>query len=111
MFLTNGFKATLRQFNRKPNNNPYDDQCYDDILIKCIPYDIAQGISFGIYTHPEATGYYMVRRWVDVREGDQITFIGNYNKANADETKKHTILKVDEAWIFNRVEYKVIAVK
>ena len=53
----------------------------------------------------------MVRRWVDVKEGDQITFIGNYVKQDNVDTKKHTILKVDEAWIFNRIEYKVIQVK
>ena len=116
MFLINGMKATLRQFNRpsddsQPNNNVYDDRDYKDIIIKCCPYDITQGVAFGIYTHPEATGYYMVRRWVDVREGDQITFIGNYVKQDTVDTKKHTILKVDEAWIFNRIEYKVIQVK
>ena len=111
MFLINGMKATLRQFNRKPNTNAYDDQNYQDIIIKCCPYDIAQGIRFGIYSHPEAKGYYMVRRWVDVQEGDQIIFIGNHVSNKNVDTKKHTILEVDEAWIFNRIEYKVIQVK
>lgn len=114
MFLINGMKANLRQFNRKPNDNVYDDQNYRDIEIKCCPYDIRQGIRFGIYSHPEAKGYYMVRRWVDVQEGDQITFIGNYNNCKSNnnvDSKKHTILEVDEAWIFNRVEFKVIQVK
>ena len=113
MFLINGMKATLRQFNRpsddsQPNDNVYDDQNYKDIIIKCCPYDIAQGVAFGIYSHPEATGYYMVRRWVDVKEGDQIIFLGNRGII---EERVHTILEVKDEWLFNRVENKILAVK
>lgn len=106
MFLVNGMKAKLRQFNRKPNNELYDDQQYKEVTIKCCPYDIDQGIQFGVYSVPEATGYYQVPRWVDVREGDQITFLGKYS----DEIV-HTILKVQDEWLFNRVENYVLAVK
>lgn len=106
MFLVNGMKAKLRQFNRKPNNNEYDDQQYKEITIKCCPYDIDQGIQFGVYSVPEATGYYQVPRWVDVREGDQIIFLGKYSDGIV-----HTILKVEDEWYFNRVENYVLAVK
>lgn len=108
MFLVNGMKAKLRQFNREKNNSVFDDQNYKDIIIKCCPYDADQGINFGIYTVPEATGYYQVHRWVDVREGDQITFIDR--KAQGSE-QVHTILKVYDEWYFNRVENKILVVK
>lgn len=106
MFLMNGMKAKLRQFNRKPNNELYDDQQYEEITIKCCPYDIDQGIQFGVYSVPEAIGYYQVPRWVDVREGDQIIFLGKYSNGIV-----HTILKVQDEWLFNRVENYVLAVK
>lgn len=106
MFLVNGMKAKLRQFNRKPNNKLYDDQQYKEITIKCCPYDIDQGIQFGVYSVPEATGYYQVPRWADVREGDQIIFLGKYSDGIV-----HTILDVQDEWLFNRVENYVLAVK
>lgn len=112
MFLINGQKAILRQFNRTTDTSIYDDQNYTDIRIKCCPYDISQGIRFGIYTVPEAKGYYQVPRYIDVRQGDQIKFIG---KNNIDEPtfegQVHTVLEVQDNWIFNRVENKIIAVK
>ena len=77
MFLVNGMKAKLRQFNRDEDNNVFDDQNYKEVFIKCCPYNVDESINFGIYTHPEATGYYQVPRWVDVKEGDQIIFLGN----------------------------------
>lgn len=106
MFLINGIKADLRQFNRSTNNNVYDDQQYTTIPIKCCPYDIAQGIRFGIYSVPEATGYYQVPRTIDVRKGDQLIFKGK----DSDEIV-HTILKVQDNWLFNRIENKILAVK
>ena len=105
MFLVNGIKCTLRQFNREENNNPYDDQNYKDITIKCCPYDVDQAMKFGIYTIPEATGYYQIPRTVDIREGDQIIF-----KTKTREIV-HTILKLQDEWIFNRVENYIAAVK
>ena len=104
MFLVNGMKATLRQFNRNNDNNPYDDQNYKEVKIKCCPYDVDQGIRFGIYSIPEATGYYQVPRWVDVREGDQIIF-------DNDRKIVHTILRVQDEWIFNRIENYILAIK
>lgn len=105
MFLVNGIRCVLRQFNRDENNNLYDDQDYKDVPIKCCPYDVDQAVRFGIYTIPEATGYYQLPRWVDVREGDQIIFKGK------DRTHVHTILKVQDEWCFNRVENYICAVK
>lgn len=106
MFLVSGIKATLRQFNRTDNDSVYDDQNYKETTIKCCPYNVDQAIRFGIYTVPEATGYYQVPRWVDVREGDQIILQGKYSNGIV-----HTILKVQDEWIFNRVENYIIAVK
>ena len=111
MFLVNGMKAKLRQFNRNEDNNVFDDQNYKDIYIKCCPYNADQGINFGIYTVPEATGYYQVPRWVDVREGDQIIFLGGRLKDTRFREQVHTILKVQDEWLFNRVENYIIAVK
>lgn len=105
MFLINGIKCTLRQFNRNEDNALYDDQNYKDVPIKCCPYDVDQAVQFGIYTIPEATGYYQVPRWVDVREGDQIIF------DTKDRQIVHTILKVQDEWIFNRIENYILAVK
>lgn len=106
MFLVNGIKCTLRQFNRDENNSIYDDQNYKDTIVKCCPYDVDQAVRFGIYTIPEATGYYQLPRWVDVREGDQIII-----KAKNRPEIVHTILKVQDEWIFNRIENYIVAVK
>ena len=105
MFLVNGIKCVLRQFNRTEDTSPYDDQNYKDTPIKCCPYDIDQAVRFGVYTHPEATGYYQVPRWVNVREGDQIIF------KTKDREIVHTILKVQDEWCFNRIENYICAVK
>lgn len=113
MFLVNGQKAILRQFNRNNNNNVFDDQDYTEITIKCCPYDIDQGIKFGIYSVPEAIGYYQVPRYIDVKEGDQIIFIGRNIRGEQPvyERKEHTILKVQDNWLFNRIENYILAVK
>lgn len=109
MFLVNGMKAKLRQFNREEDNNVFDDQNYKEKPIKCCPYDVDEAVRFGIYTVPEATGYYQVHRWVDVREGDQIMFLDSNGEIIND--KVHTILAVQDEWLFNRVENKILAVK
>ena len=108
MFLVNGMKAKLRQFNRDEDNNVFDDQNYKEVLIKCCPCNVDESINFGIYTHPKATGYYQVPRWVDVKEGDQIIFLGNRGII---EERVHTILEVKDEWLFNRVENKILVVK
>lgn len=110
MFVVNGMKAKLRQYNRNTDNNPYDDQDVQEVTIKCCPYDISQGIRFGIYTVPEAKGYYTVKREVDVKQGDQIIFMGK-NVDPTYEGEVHTILNVQDNWLFNRIENKIIAVK
>lgn len=109
MFLINGQKAKLIQCNRTDDDNVFDDQNNKTIIIKVCPYNIDQGIKYGIYTVPNATGYYQVPRNTDVREGDQIIFIGNKNVEF--QNKIHTVLKVQDNWIFNRVENLILAVK
>lgn len=107
MFVVNGQKAILRQFNRTIDNSVYDDQNYTDINIKCCPYNVEQGIKFSEYTVPEATGYYIVSRFIDVQEGDQIKFVGRQSTDN----EWHTILRVEDNWLFNRIENYILAVK
>lgn len=101
MFLVNGFNAKLIQFNRNGTSLAYDDEDKQSIDIKLIPYNADDSIKFGTYSVPEATGHFMLRRNVNVKEGDQI----EYNN------KIYTILKVAERWIYNRIEYKVVYVK
>lgn len=109
MFLINGMKAKLRLFNRTNNEEVFDDQNFQDVFIKCCPYNSDQGINFGIYTIPEATGYYQVPRWVNVKPGDQITFLGKTGEIIDEQV--HTILKVYDEWYFNRVEIKILVIK
>ena len=101
MFLVNGHKAKLIQFNRNGKSLAYDDEDKQSIEIKLIPYNMDDSINFGTYSVPEATGYFMIRRNIDVKEGDQI----EYNN------RIYTILKVAEKWIYNRIEYQMVFVK
>lgn len=101
MFLMNGFKAKLIKFNRNGKSLAYDDEDKIEENIKVIPYNADDSISFGTYTVPEATGSLMVRRNVDVKEGDQIK-IGD---------KTFTVIKWADKWIYNRIEYKVVWIK
>ena len=101
MFLVNGFAAKLVQYNRNGKSLAYDDEDIQKIDIKLIPYNVDDTVNFGTYTVPEATGSFMIRRNVDIKEGDQI----EYNN------RVYTILKVAEKWIYNRIEYKVAWVK
>lgn len=101
MFLTNGFSATLIQYNRNSIDSPYDDTDTQEVSIKLIPYNADDGIRFGTYTTPEASGCFMVRRELDVKEGDQVTW----------NNKTYTIQKVADKWIYNRIEYKMVYVK
>jgi hypothetical protein len=100
MFLTNGFKATLIQYNRN-SSEYYDDEDKQTKQIKVIPYNVDDAIRFGIYTVPEATGYLIIRRKTDIKEGDQIMF----------RNKTYTVLRVADNWIFNRIESLEVAVK
>ena len=101
MYLVNGFNGKLIQRNRNGVSLAYDDEDIQKVNIKIIMYDMDNGLNFGTYTVPEATGSFMLRRDVDVKEGDEIEFDG----------KTYSILKVAEKWIFNRIEYKVAFVK
>lgn len=112
MILVNSQLATLRQFNRTDDNQYFDDQNYKDIPIKVVPYDVDDLIRFGIYTIPEAKGFFMVNRNVDVRKGDQITFKGKFLNKNIELVdKKLTVIEVKDAWIFNRLENQIVIVK
>ena len=100
MFLVNGKKATLIQYNRN-SSGVYDDE--DKQTTTCIicPYNQDISIVFGTYTIPEATGYFIVKRATNLKEGDQILFGG----------KTYTILKVKDNWIWNKIESYTVAVK
>lgn len=112
MFLINGMKAKLIQKNRTDETNVFDDEnTSKEVIIKVCPYDVEQSISYGVYTIPEATGYYQVPRWVDVREGDQIVLLSSRVKDKRYREEVHTILKVQDNYLFNRVENYIIAVK
>lgn len=112
MILVNSQLATLRQFNRTDDNQYFDDQNYKDISIKVVPYDVDDLIRFGIYTIPEAKGFFMVNRNVDVRKGDQIIFKGKFLNKNIELVdKKLTVIEVKDSWIFNRLENQIVIVK
>lgn len=102
MYNVNGMVATLVQYNRTTeDDNIYDDQDKKELDIIVCPYNVDQAERFGIYTVPEATGYFIIKSKVDVREGDQVIFNNN----------EYTILKVQDNWLWNKVANISIAVK
>ena len=101
MFLTTGMKATLIQNNRSNENNPYDDQDKKSVDIVVCPYNVDQAVRFGVYTVPEAKGYFIVKNTVDVKEGDQLVF----------NNITYSILDVQDSWIWNKIANYIIAVK
>lgn len=101
MFLVNGFKAKLVQYNRNGRSLAYDDEDKNEIDIKVIPYNVDDEISFGTYTEPNAVGYFMLRRNVDVKEGDEIIF----------NNHTYSIVGLADKWIYGRIEYKVAHVR
>ena len=101
MFLTNGMSATLIQNNRTGVYSAYDDQDKKEIDIIVAPYNVDQAVRFGEYTVPEATGYFIVKNTVDIKEGDQIIFNNN----------TYSILKVQDNWIWNKIANYIVAVK
>lgn len=112
MILVNGQKAILRQFNRTPKDAYFDDKNYTEKIIKVVPYDVDDNIRFGIYTIPEAKGYFMVNRKVDIRVGDQLIFLGKFENTKSDMTRRtYTVLEIKDDWIYNRVENYVVVVK
>lgn len=101
MFVVNPFRAVLRRFNRINNTSIYDDQNYDEISIKICPYNKDEIIKFGIDTRSEATGYFQVSRFVDIREGDQVIY----------KDKTYTVIEVKDNFLFNRIENFIIVCK
>lgn len=111
MILMNTQKATLIKRNRL-NSGIFDDEDMQISIIKVVPYTVDIAVRFGAYTIPEATGYFQVGRSVDIKEGDQIQFVGKFLNTDLDLTKRTlSVIKVEDAWLFNRVEYKWVAVK
>ena len=101
MYLLNPKKAQLIKKNRK-TDYVYDDEDYEKpIKLDVIPYNVDQAIRYGMYTVPEATGYFIIRSKVDIREGDQIIF----------NNRQYSVLKVIDNWIFNRIESIEVVVK
>ncbi len=100
MFNVNGMAATLIQNNRGTSIF-YDDQDKTEVDIKVCPYNVDQAIKFGLYTIPEATGYFIVKAGTDVKEGDQIIF----------NDITYSILKVQDNWIWNKIANISLAVK
>lgn len=100
MFLTNGIPAVLIKNNRNESDY-YDDQDKISENIVVCPYNVDQAVKFGMYTVPEATGYYMLKNCVDVKEGDQIVFSG----------RTYSILKVKDNWVWNKIANFTVAVK
>lgn len=101
MYLFNPKKAQLIRKNRN-TDYVYDDEDYEEtISLDVIPYNVDQAIRYGIYTVPEATGYFIIRHNADIREGDMITF----------NNRQYSVLKVQDNWIFNKIESIEVAVK
>ena len=101
MFLVRGQKAKLVQYNRNGRSLAYDDEDKKTIDIEVIPYNVDDEVSFGTYTEPNAVGSFIVRRQVDVKEGDEIIW----------NNRTYSIVRLADKWIYNRIEYKVVHVK
>lgn len=101
MFNVNGMSATLIKNNRNDEDSIYDDQDKEEQQIVVCPYNVDQSVKFGTYTVPEATGYYVLKNCVDVREGDQLIF----------NDRTYSILKVQDNWIWNKIANFTVAVK
>lgn len=100
MFNVNGLNAVLVQNNRN-ESEVYDDQDKQEIPIKVCPYNVDVNVKFGIYTVPEATGYFIVKANTPVKEGDQLVING----------KTFSIIKIQDDWIWNKVANIILAVK
>lgn len=101
MFNVNGMNAKLIQYNRTEDNSIYDDKNMQEVDIVVCPYNVDQAERVGIYTIPEAKGYFIVKNFVDVKEGDQLIF----------KDTTYTILQVNDNWIWNKLANISIAVK
>ena len=101
MYLFNPKKAQLIRKNRNTDYVYDDEDVEETISLDVIPYNVDQAIRYGIYTVPEATGYFIIRYNNDIREGDMITF----------NNRQYSVLKVIDNWVFNKIESIEVAVK
>lgn len=101
MYLMNPKKAQLIRKNRRTGYVYDDEDILAPIKIDVIPYNINQSISYGIDTDPQASGYFIVRWFTDIKEGDQIIYEG----------RKYSVMTVKDNWIFNKVESIEVMVK
>ena len=88
----------------KNNRNPssvYDDQDKTEENVVVCPYNADQSVSFGTYTVPEATGYFILKNTADVKEGDELQFEG----------RTYSILEVQDNWIWNKLVNYTVLVK
>lgn len=100
MFLTKGMKATLIKHNEN-FSGVYDDEYTNTYPITLCPYNQDVRVAFGVYTIPEAEGYFIVKSNANIEEGDEIVF----NK------KTYSVIKVKDNWIWNKIVNYTIAVK
>lgn len=101
MYLFNPMKAQLLRKNRNTDFVYDDEDVEEPITIDVIPYNVDQAIRYGLYTVPEATGYFIVRSKIDIKEGDQIIF------AN----RQYSVLEIIDNWIFNKLANIEVIVK
>ena len=100
MFNVNGMKAILVQNNRNTSEY-YDDQDKQQKPIKVCPYNSDMAVRFGMYTVPEAKGYFIVKSKTPIMEGDQILFEG----------RTFSVIEVKDEWIWNKLANIIVAVK
>lgn len=100
MFNVNGMPAVLIQNNRN-NSSVYDDQDKTEVNIVACPYNVDITDRFGMYTVPEAEGYFILKNTTDVKEGDQLIMGG----------RTFSILKVKDNWLWNKIVNFTVAVK
>ena len=100
MFNVNGIPAVLIQNNRN-ESSVYDDQDKKQVDVVCCPYNVDMTDRFGMYTVPEAEGYFILKHCVDVKEGDQLIMGG----------RTFSIIKVKDNWIWIKIVNYTIAVK
>lgn len=101
MFNVTGISATLIQRGRNSSDSIYTDGDTQTVSVRLCPYNVNQGISFGRDTIAQASGYFVVPRGTDIKEGDQLTF----------DNHTFSVLEVQDNWLFNRVENIRVAVK
>ena len=100
MFNVNGIPAVLIKNNRNTSQY-YDDQDKTQENIVACPYNVDVTDRFGMYTVPEAEGFFILKNCVDVKEGDQLIMGG----------RTFSILKVKDNWIWNKIANYTVAVK